>query len=176
MLTTLNRKTAALIAAALIAGPTSLAAQEKIGEVIATIDGESFEWSAYAPEPSGTDYNTSLRLFGPMQSVSVMGFPPGRVAVTDAIQITFSLMPGSPGTFEQEVLYAPEGMRNLWTSLDGEDLITIESFDETDGGAEVSGSFAGRICRKENMMSEPDPENCKDIEGRFSSVLPKLDV
>ncbi len=169
-------RTTALVAAALIGGATSVAAEEKIGEIFATIDGEAFEWRALAPDADGTDYNTSLRFFGPMQNVSVMGFSPGQISMKQTIQITFTLTPGSLDTFEQEVIYAPEGMKRMWTSLPDDDLVTVESFEDTDAGGEVSGRFSGRLCLKESMFAEPDPDQCKDIEGSFASSLPEATI
>lgn len=150
----------------------AFAQQEVIGEVIATIDGDAFEWRAYGPDQSGTDYNTSLNTQFGMPDVSVMGFPPGEITMRGIVQLSFMLMPNSLDTVDQEVIFAPEGMSQMWMSLDGEDLITIEEFDATEPTGAVSGRFSGRVCQKESMFAEPDPDNCKEIEGRFTSRLP----
>jgi hypothetical protein len=153
-------------------GPTAVAAERAIGGIVATIDGEAHEWRALGADMSGADYNTSLQDFGPMQIASVMGFPPGRPTMRGTIQLTFTVMSGGMETFEQEVIYAPDGMRSMWVSLDGEDLITIEHFEATAAGGDVSGRLSGRLCLLESLFAEPDPDNCKSIEGTFSSQLP----
>jgi hypothetical protein len=152
----------------------SATAQERIGDVTATIDGAEYEWHAYAPDPSGTDYNTSINTQFGMPDVSVMGFLPGEVSLRGVVQLTFMVMPGTLDTLEQEVIFAPEGMSRMWTSLDGEDLIEIESLDTDAPEGAVSGRFAGQVCRKDSMMAPPDPETCKQIEGRFSARLPHV--
>jgi len=170
---TMRKGTAAgLFAAMLAAGTTGVAAEDVIGEIVATIDGEPREWRALGPDGSGVDYNTSLQVFGPMQIVDVMGFPPGRPGLRGTIQLTFTLTDGALETFDQDVIYAPEGMSRMWVSLEGDDLITIESFETSADGAAVSGQISGRLCLKESLFAEPDEENCKAVEGRFISSLP----
>ncbi len=160
------------IAAGLALGLTKVVAQETIGEIVATIDGDPFEFHALAPDASGAEYNTSLQVFGPMQIVSVMGFPPGRVTMRGTIQLTITIPSGSLESYDQEVIYAPNGMSIMWVSLDGEDLITVEHFETTAAGGEVSGKLSGRVCLKESLFTEPDPDRCKTIEGTFSARLP----
>lgn len=167
-----NGACAALVAMGLAFGATTVAAQDMIGEIVATIDGEAREWRALGPDGSGTDYNTYLEVFGPMQSVSITGFPPGQVTTRGTLQITFTAMSGETGTFDQEVIYAPDGMRGMWTSLEGEDLITLEDFEATGAGGVVSGRVSGRLCLKESLFAEPDPDRCMGIEGQFNSSLP----
>ncbi|MCC6007792.1 MAG: hypothetical protein JJU40_08950 [Rhodobacteraceae bacterium] len=161
-----------MVGAGLVFGAATGAAQEAIGEIVATIDGEPRAWRTLGPDGSGTDYNTFLEVFGPMQGVSLMGFPPGRVTIRGTVQLTFTLMGDALDLFEQEVIYAPEGMSRMWVSLEGEDLITVEHFEASGSEAEVSGRVAGRVCLKEGLFSEPDPERCKSIEGTFGSRVP----
>lgn len=164
-----------ILAVMLSFGTTATAQPETIGEIVATIDGEAFEWRALGPDSSGNDYNTAVNAQYGYLDVSVMGFPPGSVTMRGVVQLTFMLMPGSLETMDQEVIFAPEGMRQMWTSLEGEDLITIEHLDASEPTGEVSGRFAGRVCQKESMFAEPDPDRCKEIDGRFSSRLPHSD-
>lgn len=161
-----------LAAAGLAVVATQGVAQQAIGEITATIDGEALVWRTLGPDGSGTDYNTGIESFGPMQSVSVMGFPPGRPTMRGVVQLSFTLMPGGLETLDQEVIHAPEGMSRMWVSLEGEDLITVEHFEATPEGAEVAGRFDGRVCLKEGLMAPPDPQTCRTIEGAFSTALP----
>ena len=163
---------AVLIAVTLAVGATRVAAENVIGEIIGTIDGEPREWRALGPDGSGADYNTSLQVFGPMQIIDVMGISPGRPGLRGSIQLTFTLTGSGLEPFDQEVIYAPEGMSRMWVSLENEDLITVEHFESGADGAEVSGRLYGRVCLKESLFAEPDESNCKAIEGRFSSVVP----
>lgn len=160
------------LAAILAAGAPAAAQQETIGEVSATIDGEAFEWRTIGPDRSGTDYNTFLNAQFGLLDVSVMGFPPGGITMRGVVQLTFMLMPNALETMDQEVIFAPEGMSRMWTSLEGEDLITIERFDASAPTGDVSGRFSGRVCQKDGMFAEPDPDRCKQIDGTFTSRLP----
>ena len=155
------------------AGPA--VAQQTIGEIIATIGEETLELRTLAADGGADDYNTALRDFAGMIDVSVMGFPRGRIAMRNVVQITFMVMRGSLEPIQQEVIFAPEGMSRIWTSLDGEDLITIESLDTSAPIGAVSGRFSGRVCLKSGIMAEPDPDECRDIEGTFASRLPHQD-
>ncbi|MGY6412006.1 MAG: hypothetical protein ACXIUV_13405 [Alkalilacustris sp.] len=166
---------AVLVAVALAAGTASVAAEDVIGEIVATIDGDPREWRALGPDGSGADYNTALQVFGPMKIVDVMGIAPGRPGLRGSIQLTFTLTAGALETVDQDVIYAPEGMGRMWVSLEGEDLITVEHFERGADGAEVSGRLSGRICLQEGLFAEPDVANCKPIEGRFRSLLPDSD-
>lgn len=133
----------------------STAAQETIGEIFATIDGETLALRRLAADGGAHDHNTVVRDFAGIIDVSVMGFPPGRIAMRNVVQITFIVMPGSLDPIEPEVIFAPEGMSRLRTSLGGEDLITIEALDTSAPEGAVSGRFAGRVgraCRQKDCL------------------------
>lgn len=165
-------RAATLVMAALAIGTTGGAAQDAIGQIVGSIDGEAREWRALGPDGSGVEYNTSLEVFGPMQTVSIMGFPPGPPAMRGVLQLTFTVMAGASETFEQEVIYAPDGMSRMYVSLEGENPITLERFEVSGAGAEVSGRISGRVCLKESLFAEPDPDRCRIVEGSFTSSLP----
>lgn len=167
-----SRVVTVLTVAGLAVGTTEVRAQDVIGGIVGVIDGEAREWRALGPDGSGIDYNTALQDFGPVQAVSIMGFPPGPPAMRGVLQLTFSVMQGATETFEQEVIYAPDGMSRMWVSLEGEDLITLERFEASGAGAEVSGRFSGRVCLQESLFADPDPGSCRTVEGSFTASLP----
>lgn len=169
---TSGRHAGIMVALCLAIGASAAAAQETLGEIEATIDSEAYEWRTLGGGGSDVEYNTDLRDFGPVQTISMMGFPPGDVSMRGTIQLIVGLGSDTLTPVDQEVIYAPEGMSRMWMSIEGEDLVTVESFETTDDGGEVAGTFSGRVCFKESMFAEPDPDNCKPIEGRFSSRLP----
>jgi len=172
MILTTRGSFAVLILAALAVGTTAVRAQDAIGRITGSIDGEAREWRTLGPDGSGVSYNTSVQVFGPMQTVSIMGFPPGAPAMRGVVQLTFTVTAGAEGTFEQEVIYAPDGMSRMYVSLEGEELITLDRFELTGAGAEVSGRLSGRVCLREGLFAEPDPDSCRIIEGSFASSLP----
>lgn len=164
--------TGALVIGALAMGAGTAAAQDSIGEMTATIDGTQKSWRMLGPDGSGQDYNTGLRMFGPMANVSAMGFPPGRITMRGSVQLSFTMLPGSLDTMEQEVIFAPEGMGRIWSTLPEENALTITRFETDSEGGMVAGEIAGRLCLKESLFADPDPDNCQSIEGSFSTRLP----
>lgn len=58
------------------------------------------------------------------------------------------------------------------TSIDGGDLLTVDHYAADDTGGVVLGRFAERVCLKEGLFAEPDPEHCMRIEGIFNIKLP----
>jgi len=161
----------AVVALAVTVDPAD--AQESIGSITATIDGEMFEWSTLAGGNTGEDYNTGLRDFGGVFDVSLMGFQPGTVSMRGAVQITFAMMSGSTALVDASVIHLPEGMRQTWMSPDSESPVSIDHWEVTASGAEVRGRIAGRLCYKESLFAEPDLDRCKVIEGHFASTLPR---
>lgn len=162
----------AVLAIAGVGGAPAMADQETLGEIVATIDGEAFEWRTLGPDASGNTFNTGITTIAGMRDVSVMGFPPGSVTMRGVLQLTFMLMPNGTAMLEQDVLFAPEGMSQMWTTIDGEDLITLDQFDASEPVGVVSGRISGRVCQRESMFAEPDPDTCRQIEGTFSTRLP----
>lgn len=166
---------AAAALAVLTLVPAAPAQANEIGRIEATLDGAPMAWRTLGPDGSSVEYNTWVRDDFGMTSVSIMGFPPGPVTMRGVLQLTFSMMPGDSGLFEQEVILAPDGMRQIWTAPEGENLITVEQFDAGSAEAMVSGLISGRLCRKDGMFAEPDPDDCRQIEGRFETRLPQSD-
>jgi len=162
----------AAIVAALVVTAHPGVAQESIGSITATIDGEPLEWTTLAGGDGDEDYNTYLRDHAGILDVSLMGFQPGPVSMRGAVQITFVMMPGANEPLDASVIYLPEGMRRSWMSLDSETPVMIDHLEVTGSGGEVQGRIAGRICFKESLFAEPDTDQCKTIEGRFASSLP----
>ena len=157
-------------------GTTAMADQETLGEIVATIDGAAFEWRTLGPDEAGNSYNTGITTIAGMRDVSIMGFPPGSVAMRGVLQLTFMLMPNSTDMLEQDVLFAPEGMSQMWTTIEGEDLITLDPFDASEPDGAVSGRISGRVCQRESMFADPDPNTCHHIEGTFTTRLPHGDL
>jgi hypothetical protein len=153
-------------------GTAAMADQETLGEIVATIDGEPLEWRTLGPDAAGNSYNTGITTIAGMRDVSVMGFPPGSVTMRGVLQLTFMLLPNASDLFEQDVIFAPEGMSQMWTTIEGEDLITLDQFDASEPVGEVSGRISGRVCQRESMFADPDPDTCRQIEGTFTTRLP----
>lgn len=159
-----------IIAAICLLIPGGALAQDVIGSITATLDGEPRTWQTL--QGSGdASYNTYFESFGAFQSASVTGYVEGGSFNRDVLQIVVGFMDGDTTPLETTVLFVPERMSRMWANIDGEPILTIDSFD----GGQIAGSLSGRLCFKDGMMAEPDPETCQTIEGTFDTVLPPAD-
>lgn len=159
------------LAAACLLIPIGAVAQDVIGSIAATLDGEARTWQTLDGSGSDTSYNTYLDDFGGFQSASITGYVEGAPFNRDVLQIVVGFMGGDSTPIETTVLFVPERMSQMWANIDGEPILTIDSFD----GTQIAGSLSGRLCFKDGMMAEPDPETCQTIEGTFDTVLPPAD-
>lgn len=167
---------APIAAAALaLAGPA--AAQEVIGEITGTLDGVDRVWQTLAATGPGKSYNTGVSdIAGFMWDISIQGYRDGRPEIAGALSITLIGMTGEDTPQEAMILYVPERMSQLYSSPDegvaAEDIVQIESLELHEDGGSVAGRFSAPLCFKDGFMATPDPEDCLEIEGRFTTDLP----
>jgi len=158
---------------ALLAVPAS--AQQPMGTITATMDGEAQEWVTLAL-PEEDTATASYTDFGPVTSITIQGHDLGADSIMNNIlTVEASLMgrDGSAPPIDMSVSLFPEGLRGpFYTSEETEDETTINftrlEFGET-GAAQ--GTFSARICRRDGMFSETDLDDCRLIEGRFDTQL-----
>lgn len=167
----------AWIAAAAFAFSAPAAAQEVIGEITATLDGEERVWQTLAATGPDVSYNTGVTdIAGFMWDISIQGYPDGRPGIAGALSITLIGMSGEDTPQEALILYVPERMSQLYSSPEdgvaAEDIVQIESLELREDGGFVSGRFAAPLCFKDGFMATPDPDDCLEIEGRFATDLP----
>jgi hypothetical protein len=151
--------------------PVAPAAQEVIGTITAELDGAPREWRTLAGDD--TDYNTVLRDFGGILDISLHGYEAEGSFTREILVIDLSLAEGGAASLGQTVLYVADSMSRPWSSLEGEDVVRRLNFD-ADAGT-IEGELDGRLCFKDGLFAEPDPETCIRIAGRFESFLPRAD-
>jgi hypothetical protein len=158
---------------ALLAVPAS--AQQPMGSIIATIDGEVQEWATLAL-PEEETATASYSDFGPVTSISIQGHDLGAESIlNNVLSIEASLMGRNAAAqpLDMSISLFPEGLRGaFYTSEETEDETRI-SFERLEFGETgvVEGTFSARICRRDGMFTEVDLDDCRVIEGRFETQL-----
>jgi hypothetical protein len=175
---TTRRHAAAPIAGAALlclASVTSVSAMQEIGTIEATIGGESGSWTTIhmASEQTATAEHSSV---GPMTSISIQGHDPESGSMMrNVLSLNITLMGEGPSaqTFDATLSLFPEGMsRPFFTSGDGKTEVDVR-FEELDLSelGHARGTFSGQLCHQDGMFSEPDPNDCRAIEGTFDTQL-----
>lgn len=180
---------ATLIAAVLLAAPA--AAQE---DEVPGLQSDGF--IRFEVEGQDYSYQTVSFLFDTVR-VGSGAVQPGNTSYGDILGIGgFENADGSGNSFHLSIGYQgtpaatgrapsldppvltwfPGGVEQpFWASLLEEvaqPQITFTRFEFDGESGHASGSFAGRICRVENLEAiEPDPGNCQEVSGSFDSAL-----
>lgn len=175
--TTPRRHAVAPIAGATLlclASATSAFAMQEIGTIEATIGGESGSWTTIhmASEETATAEHSSV---GPMTSISIQGQDPESGSMMrNVLSLDVTLMGEGPSaqTFDATLSLFPEGMTGPFFTSGGEMDVEIH-FSELDLSerGHARGTFSGQLCRQDGMFSEPDPDDCRAIEGTFDTEL-----
>jgi hypothetical protein len=158
---------------ALLALPAS--AQQPMGSVVATIDGEVQEWATLML-PEEDTATASYTDFGPVTSITIQGHDLGADSILNNILTVEASLMGRDGAaqpIDMSVSLFPEGLRGpFYTSEETEDETTIgfERLEFGEPGFAV-GTFSAKICRRDGMFSEIDLGDCRLIEGRFETQL-----
>ena len=158
---------------ALLAAPAS--AQQPMGSIIATIDGEVHEWATLML-PEEDMATASYSDFGPVTSITIQGHDLGADSILNNIlTVEASLMGRDSGAppIDMSVSLFPEGMRGpFYTSEETEDetIINFSRLEFGESGA-AEGTFSARICRRDGIFAETNLDDCRVIEGRFETQI-----
>lgn len=163
-----TRILSAIAVAVCVALPAQLAAQEVIGEIRVTLDGEDRVWQTLRSTDPSVSFNTGVTEYGPMRDITIQGYREGGSYTRDVFVISLALM-GDGGMVDQTVMHVPERMSQSWMNADDETLVTIEHIDD----GSIRGTLSGRICFKDGMMTPVDTDDCIPVEGTFETSLPQ---
>jgi|GEM_PF-1099977 hypothetical protein len=150
-------------------------AQQPMGSVVATIDGEVQEWATLML-PEEDTATASYTDFGPVTSITIQGHDLGADSILNNILTVEASLMGRDGAaqpLDMSVSLFPEGLRGpFYTSEETEDETTI-SFERLEFGEPgiAEGTFSARLCRRDGMFAEIDLGDCRLIEGRFETQL-----
>ncbi len=164
---------AAAAAVALIATPAA-ADSDAIGEILTEIDGVSGVWQTLRPEEDEAGRGTNYRDFGFVWQVGLLGRPADAPDDKgDRLAISFSGMDGEiEATEALIVLFDADSGRSFYSADANAGLVAVERLDLNTGKAFVEGRFAASLCFRDGLFSAPDPEDCREISGRFVTRLP----
>ncbi|PSM17631.1 MULTISPECIES: hypothetical protein [Nitratireductor] len=159
----------------LTAGKAVAVETVRLGTVTAVIDAQAYQGETLRVPSEGTATAT-LSNFGPLSRVSVQAHAvDGKSRMKNVLVVEFSLMgagPDAPAS-DPSISWWPEGMgAPFYVAGDegGSVELTLDTL-TLGGEPETSGSFVARLCRKQDMFSEPDADACIDVEGTFDTPL-----
>ncbi|MGI1660966.1 hypothetical protein ACRDNQ_01895 [Palleronia sp. KMU-117] len=141
------------------------AAVEPMGEITANFGGESLRWETLRRESAaGSTATVQLSAAGPITMLNIHAMGDGDIG----IQILyFAAMSHDrpPDGITLELTRAD----GRWSSKDAPRRaeIRFDILDTETGDGRAEGSFSAVLCR----ISEGEPENCRDIEGRVATDL-----
>ncbi|MHA3980618.1 hypothetical protein ACW9UR_23370 [Halovulum sp. GXIMD14794] len=160
-----------------LALPAMLSAEE-IGGMTASFDGEEREWHIISVT-RGERTAMSASFSGPerLPTLSLQGHPEPRFTTSDVLAVSGSWFNGyDPGKSITgvEINFMPQGMsKPFYTShqVPGEATMTLESLELGEETGQAAGAFSGKICLVQELYGEPDLADCKEVSGRFDTLL-----
>ncbi|ETX26717.1 hypothetical protein [Roseivivax isoporae] len=159
----------AVLAVAFSAGLAAQAsAQEVIGEISLTLDGEDRVWQTLRSTDPSVSFNTGVTEYGPVKDISIQGYTEGGSYTEDVLAISLAIMSGG-GMVDQTVMHVPEKMSQSWVNPDDEELVTIEHIDDES----IRGTVSGRLCFMDGFATPIETDNCVPVEGTFETALPQ---
>ncbi|WP_026987838.1 hypothetical protein [Fodinicurvata fenggangensis] len=176
-------RTALLLATGLGAVLLSTAAPaqetEPLGSIEATIAGEAGNWETLAV-PADDAATATFRIGGQTTHIAIQGHDPQADSLLKNVLNLEATLAGSNA--DAEVLDAgvnlfPDGLDNPFYVSEAEAgaaSITFDSLELGDSEGRAEGSFTATICRREGIMAEADSDDCRRVEGRFSTGLQLL--
>lgn len=141
------------------------AAVEPMGEITASFGGESLRWETLRRESAaGSTATVQLSVAGPMTMLNIHAMGDGDLG----IQVLYfaAMSQDRPPDGVTLDLTREDGR---WSSQDtaARPVLRFDLLDTETGDGRAEGSFSAVLCR----VSEGEPENCRDIEGRFATDL-----
>lgn len=98
-------------------------------------------------------------------------------SVKQAMLLDFQVMTayGSPQVMNATLQFLSDGYQGAWLAVEDQDVtVTIETFEPSDTGLSIKGSFRADTTYSSNPMKQVMvPERTQVIEGRFEATLPK---
>lgn len=146
---------------------------EVIGSMQARIDGEPGTWETLSLPAEGTA-TASYSRFGAGATIAIQGHDPGaesRMRNVLSLQVTV-MGEGASAQLIGDVILGlyPDGMAGASWQASAAD-ITWERLELGADGGHATGRFTASLCRQEGAFSEPDPDDCRAIEGEFDTAL-----
>ncbi|MGY6552455.1 MAG: hypothetical protein ACXIT4_11270 [Erythrobacter sp.] len=150
--------------------------KEKIGTIIATIDGTAYSGETLKIPSEGTS-TAEFMAFGPVTTLAIQAHDPKADSMMEnvfSLDITLAGSDASAAISEARVSYFPQGLSAPFFMNEGyetETRVNVESLSLGAGTAMVAGRFTAKLCRKASAFAEADAGDCIDTEGTFETAL-----
>lgn len=146
------------------------------GSIHAQFDGQQRQWDITTLDDdtlwSAATYDDSYQVNIGIRGDAAPGQPEGRFMLELAFESAQGFRAG--GAPEVIVSLIPHLgiMPPLWAGRDDGDIrVTLDRAEFDGQSGRVEGSFSGTLCYRATLTQNPDPTNCKPIEGRFATDL-----
>ena len=164
-----------MLAVGIVASSPLLALEiEEIGRIEARFGDEDISLPTVIARSGGEADATAFMMFpgGGFADLSLAGVSMDSRARLD---LNLSYMSASPdlqtAPLSGDIAYTPAETSGYWTSEDAPTPAVITFTTLTIAGEEgrATGRFTAQLCFAEDYGAEPDPGNCRPIEGSFDT-------
>lgn len=156
----------------------AFASADAFGTVGLSLNGETQTWYTIA-NSSGADLSATATFTNnsSLSSLSIQAHPEPAYSAEKVLSLTltyYGAYETGKNPISTEVVYLTEGVRNPFYTSDGVAAtpnVSIEILEDGENPGRVTGQFAAKICLLKELSGEPDPNDCKDISGRFDTGI-----
>lgn len=168
--------TTGLAAGVLLSGAAAAEELEQLGTIEASIDGAQGRWETLAVPAEGAS-TANYRITGATTSIAIQGHDPDAEHMRQNVlnlEVTLLGEQADAEVLDAGVNLFPDGLENPFYVSDAEGAgasVTFESLSLGNEEGAAAGRFTATICRRENIQAEADPNDCREVEGRFDTEL-----
>lgn len=150
---------------------TFASAQEVVGTITGTLDGEDRVWFITAMGGNSSSYRSEM---GPITNVTIFGHASDDTIMSakDALIIDFSLMNGEVFPDTLSVAFSDSSVEgNYYANNDNVATLTLTRIADENGQLTLEGAFTATMAYGASYGAPLDPENTRAAEGTFSLTL-----
>lgn len=156
----------------------TIASADQFGTVAITLNEESQNWYTISSNSGGAlSASATFTNDTTLSNLSIQAHPEPVYSANKVLSIALTYY----GAYETgkapitiEVVYLTDGIQNPFYTSDGvasTPTASVELLEDGENPGHVTGHFAAKICLLKELSGEPDPNDCKDIKGRFDTGL-----
>jgi hypothetical protein len=167
----------AIFAAALSLASTISVAQDVIGTITASLDGEERVWFLTMQDTESQTFGLTIAIAN-LQSFSLWGQPDAQSVQVfkDSLLLSFEVMSVANQVMpvNVSVIYLAEGWQSGWLADDAEKItFSLTTLEKTEEGVVVAGSFDAAANYSEPLAGgDVDASRTMQIIGTFTATLP----
>ncbi|MGC9369090.1 MAG: hypothetical protein ACP5DX_06070 [Paracoccaceae bacterium] len=164
------------LALALFLVPAGATAQDLLGTIEATVDGQARTW--YLTAQDGESQSDFAQIMRGMNAVSLFGHPTDDsiTAVKGALLIDFSLITlgGTPSVADATLQYLEDGYGGGYlATTDGATQVSLDAVEVKDDTLHIEGHFAATAAYSDDIMRQTtDDSRTITLNGSFRATVP----